>query len=183
MEKEINIWLNHNPYTDKKKAKPYSDGILQQLLQQALNTSKTIDIKKTINGKPYVDEPVYFSHSNCRQVYAYVISKSQEVSVDLEYIDYKRQVLKLAHRYFNKKEFAALLTLSATCQSEYFFDLWTQKEAWCKLEAGNLWSYLNKNMDGLPISFYKLKQIKGFAGTLASPNIITKVRINSIGEQ
>ena len=70
MVREINIWLNSNPYKNKRQAKPYSDAILQQLLKNSLNTSQPLNIKKNSNGKPFVDEPVFFSHSNCRQLQA-----------------------------------------------------------------------------------------------------------------
>ncbi len=182
MAKEINIWLNNNPHKNKQLAKPYSDAILQQLLQNALNTSRPIQIKKNKNGKPFVDEPVYFSHSNCRQLHAYAITTSHEVGIDVEYINKKRSVLKLASRYFHPEESEILANLPEVERPMMFFKQWTHKEAWCKLDGGNLWSYLNKLPAEAPGLFLcDSTQVDGFAVAVASPHSINKIRINSIG--
>jgi len=184
MIREINIWLNSNPHKNKRLAKPYSDAILQQLLQNTLNTSQPVQIKKNKNGKPFVDEPIYFSHSNCRQLHAYVISTEHEIGVDVEYINKKRPVMKLASRYFHSKEYQILANLPASERSQMFFKQWTHKEAWCKLDGGNLWSYLNKSSDDVSTMYLcDSSQVDGFAVAIASPEKIDKIRINSIGNQ
>lgn len=184
MVREINIWLNNNPHKNKRLAKPYSDAILQQLLQNTLNTSQPIQIRKNKNGKPFVDEPIYFSHSNCRQLHAYVITAEHEIGIDVEYINKKRSVLKLASRYFHSAEYQLLAGLPAEERSSMFFKQWTHKEAWCKLDGGNLWSYLNKLPGDVPAMYlYDSTLVDGFAVTIACPQKIDKIRINSIGNQ
>lgn len=182
MEREINIWLNHNPYKDKKRAKPHSDAILQQLLKSALNTSKDVIIKKGKNGKPYVDQPIYFSHSNSRQLHAYVVNTAFDVGLDVEIKKTDRLFMKTAERYFHPSEYKSLLGLNAKEQYELFYRQWTQKEAWCKLEGGNLWSYLNKMPDPKAQIFFKETTcVDGFATAIASREPVAKIRINSIG--
>ena len=184
MQKEINIWLNYNPHKNKRLAKPYSDAILQQLLQNTLNTSARIAIKKSKNGKPYVDEPIFFSHSNCRQLHAYVITTAHDIGIDVEYINKKRAVMKLASRYFHPKESKIITDLPTAEKSSMFFKQWTHKEAWCKLDGGNLWSYLNKLPgDEKGLFLYESDRIDGYALAIASPQKIDKIRINSIGNQ
>lgn len=184
MAKELNIWLHHNPYKDKKRAKPHSDAILQQLLQHELNTSETIEIKKNSNGKPYIKQHCFFSHSNSRQLYAYVCSPFFEVSIDVECFDSKRDVMKLAERYYNPKEYNVLKKLPKIEQINKFYQLWTEKEAWCKLEGGNLWGYLNQQpVEKEQLYFSMTTCIKGFAVTVACTEKIDKIRINALGQQ
>ena len=183
MDHEINIWLNNNPHRDRHQAKAYSDAILQQLLKDTLNCSADLTMHKNQNGKPYVKEPVYFSHSNSRQLYAYVVTTAGEVAIDVEWQRPDHAYLKLSQRYFTAAEQQYISSGHPDTQADRFYRLWTRKEAWCKLEGGNLWSYLGKaipNTDGL--YFHDLTGIRGFAACLASDQPITGCRINSLGQ-
>ncbi|MEZ5471593.1 MAG: 4'-phosphopantetheinyl transferase superfamily protein [Marinicella sp.] len=183
MDSEINIWLHNNPYKDKKRAKAHSDAILQQLLQKALNTSNHITIYKGVNGKPFVNHPVFFSHSNSRQLHAYVIHQDFDIGLDVELKKTNRDFLKTAQRYFHPKEYEDLFLVGEAARLETFYQQWTRKEAWCKLEGGNLWSYLNKLPSAdAKIHFCETHVVKGFAVAIASPEIINKIRINTIGK-
>jgi phosphopantetheinyl transferase len=183
MDNEIDIWLNINPYhTDRKRAKAYSDGILQQLLKNTLNCSADLRLKKNHHGKPFVDEPVFFSHSNSRQLYAYVVTTCGEVAIDVEWQRADRPLDTLARRYFHPAEQQVITAVDGAEQVERFYQIWTRKEAWCKLEGGNLWTYLNKNIpmtDSLHLC--DIQSIRGFSACLASEQPITRVRINSLG--
>ncbi|MGJ8662761.1 MAG: 4'-phosphopantetheinyl transferase family protein [Marinicella sp.] len=190
MDRNLNIWLNNNPFNNKTEAKPHSDAILQQLLQNSLNTSATINIFKNPNGKPYVHEDIFFSHANSRYLHAYVISKDHEVGVDVELINTKKDVMKLASRYYHADEVNYLSEFQLTQQITEFYQLWTRKEAWCKLEGGNLWSYLArpvlpdsplKTLEGKQFYMKCNDQIKGFACAVAATAPIEKIRINSLG--
>lgn len=181
MESEITIWLNNNPYKDKQRAKPHSDAILQQLIQDALNSSEPVKIKKGENGKPFVDQAVYFSHSNSRQLHAYVVSTEFDIGLDVEIKKPDRAFLKTAERYFHPDEFKALQALSDQQQLEAFYRQWTRKEAWCKLEGGNLWSYLNKMPNPqTPMYFTETQLVDGFAVAIATRKPVDVIRINAI---
>lgn len=189
MSQDLNIWLHNNPFKKKAEAKPHSDAILQQLLQNTLNTSRRVQIFKNDNGKPHLKEPVYFSHSNSQNLYAYVISTVAEVAIDLEVIKPQRDMLKLAERYFHVDEGRELKKLTTNEQVKCFYQWWTQKEAWCKLDGGNLWSYLNHSVlssnniqtqQGELIQMKDITEVDGFAGTVASTVDIEHVWINSI---
>lgn len=191
MISELSVWLHNNPYKVKQKAKPHSDAILQQLLKISLNTSDKVLIFTNKNGKPYVNQPISFSHTNSANLYAYVISKDCEVAIDLEQMKIKSDVLKLAKRYFAAKEFLHLKRLNETEQQMCFFELWTRKEAWCKLDGGNLWNYLSRSvmpgdsmnsLNGKHIYFKNIKKIKGFVGCVASTKKIDRLMLNSIGK-
>ncbi len=188
MSLELKIWLHNNPYDKKSEAKPHSDAILQQLLQNALNTSSPFKIFKNVNGKPYTNEPVFFSHSNSRNLYAYVISTDAEVAIDIERIRPQHDFMQLANRYFHTSEQQELSQLSAKHKQLRFYQMWTKKEAWCKLEGGNLWSYLNRPLTDHMLNdqhdnsafFTNIADIDGFAGTVASLTKISKIWINNI---
>ena len=175
------IWLHNNPHTTKRMAKPHSDAILQQLLQNALNTSAPIDILKNQHGKPFIDHPLCFSHANSRQLYAYVLHPTHEISIDLEHISPKRDVMRLAERHFHPSETEALQALSGTAQTRHFYQLWTHKEAWCKLEGGTLWQYMALAVADCPHQLYPLPNIRHFTGTVGSVKPLPALRINSIG--
>ena len=188
MSQELKIWLHNNPFDKKIEAKPHSDAILQQLLQNTLNTSKPVKILTNSNGKPFIKEPVFFSHSNSRNLYAYVVSKT-EVSIDIEKIKPQRDVMKLAARFFHPDEYRQMSQLTAENRTQMFYQLWTQKEAWCKLEGGNLWSYLNRSaaaenptltQQGSLIHLTNITDIDGFACTIASTTEFNHIWINSI---
>ncbi len=189
MSQHLKIWLHNNPYNKKTEAKPHSDAILQQLLQNALNTSKPVLIFKNANGKPYINEPVYFSHSNSHHLYAYVVSTEAEIAIDIERIRPQYDVMKLANRYFHLDEQQELSQLSTKNRTQLFYQMWTQKEAWCKLDGGNLWSYLSqpvlaghaiKNQQENLIQLTQITDIQGFAGTVASNADINSIWINNI---
>ncbi len=189
MDMDLTIWLHNNPYQNKAEAKPHSDAILQQLLQNTLNTSKTLTIHKNDHGKPFVNEAVYFSHSNCRNLHAYVISTTAEVGVDVEYMRPNHAFQKLADRYFSHDELAAMQPLAAAARRSMFYQLWTLKEAWCKLDGGNLWSYLNRSVLGLaqgqsavmPDKHIKTTQdIAGYACAVACAQPFNRIWINHL---
>lgn len=191
MVSELSVWLHNNPFKTKQEAKPHSDAILQQLLQNSLNTSKKVNILTNKNGKPYISQAISFSHTNSANLYAYVISKDCEVAIDLEQTKSKGRILKLAKRYFAIKEYDHIKSLHQDAQQLCFFELWTRKEAWCKLDGGNLWAYLKRSVmpgdpmktsNGKNIFFKNIKQIKGFVGCIASTQKIDQLNLNSIGK-
>lgn len=191
MHRELTIWLHNNPHTSRKEAKLRSDAILQQLLQNALNTSSRVAIHKNSNGKPYIEGPLYFSHSNSKNLHAYVLSSHHEVGIDVEFMDPQRDVIKLAQRYFDADEAQYLGSLDPAEAHRHFYDLWSKKEAWCKLEGGNLWTYLKHSVlhdnhmsntnSQAKFYMYENQLIDGFSCVVATTEPVAKLRINAIG--
>ena len=93
-------------------------------------------------GKPILD-PMYeqdlsfnLSHSdNCLVV---VVSRSNELGVDIERNDKPRRVVRIARRYFANSEMKELFGLSDSEQLSRFYDLWTLKEAYAKARGFGL---------------------------------------------
>jgi len=189
MDMDLTIWLHNNPYPKKAQAKPHSDAILQQLLQNTLNTSQALTIHKNAQGKPYVKEPIFFSHTNCQNLYAYVLSTTAEVGIDVEYIRPQHDYQKLADRYFCTAEIESLQQRDPTARRRHFYQLWTCKEAWCKMNGGNLWGYLNRSVlahtkDATTTSADRYikttNEILGFACAVACTQPFARIWINHL---
>jgi 4'-phosphopantetheinyl transferase len=111
-------------------------GYLRTILGQYLKI-KPEEICFTYNqkGKPLLDKKIIpkiefnLSHTNNYAVYA--ISKNN-IGIDLEKIDAKVEVENIAKRFFCDNESNYLSNLPSMQKPEYFFKLWTIKEAYLK---------------------------------------------------
>jgi len=132
-------------YKNKKGSKSFSKKALISNLSNYLKVNPdSIDVVKSKNGKPSVDG-INFSISHCKHIVVQVFTHSGHIGVDVEYINNNRNYLKLAQRYFHKKESRHLKKLTDSDSAKLFYNLWTAKEAVCKAEGGRLWYYLADN--------------------------------------
>jgi len=60
------------------------------------------------------------------------VNRTAEVGVDLELIRTRPNLMAISERYFHIDEIAQLASLAAAAQTDYFFKLWTLKEAFYK---------------------------------------------------
>lgn len=93
------------------------------------------------NGKPALLSPhlpIAFNLSNCRDRLVLAVSAGCAVGVDLEYCDRRRDVEKLARRYFSAAELRHLHACAGLAQIYRFYDYWTLKEAAIKASGGSL---------------------------------------------
>ena len=125
--------------------KRQNDLLLSNLSHYLHKPTKKLKLKKTPNGKPIING-IHFSISHSKNVLVYAFSLGNQVGIDVESINPAREVLKLAKRYFHPDEFLFLKNFNKQEQAYRFFQLWTQKEALCKLDGGRLWFYLKENM-------------------------------------
>lgn len=102
------------------------------------------DILKTEFGKPYLNhfENIAFNHSHSQNHYALAISKHmQDIGVDIEDLERKVRFEALAKHAFHPQEYQTWQDLD--CDPEYWFKVWTSKEA--VLKASGLGIRLNLN--------------------------------------
>lgn len=186
---ELMLWLNHNPYRDKAAAKDYSERILHQILYDACPESAPFHLKRTKNGKPFCDQALYFSYSHSRAVYLYGIDKRGPIGVDLESTEKKRDVMTLAQRFFHSDEVLQMKRLSDTERSDFFYRLWSRKEACCKLFGGVLWYYLSQsvlasqfidNDTKKPVYLTDINCVAGYVGAVATVEPIKTLWINTL---
>jgi 4'-phosphopantetheinyl transferase len=84
------------------------------------------------HGKPHVTGATaapQFNLSHSRDWLACAVASCAPLGVDLEYCDARREVMKLARRFFCPEEVSALEACQAAVQRDCFYDLWTLKEA------------------------------------------------------
>lgn len=88
-------------------------------------------------GKPFLLHPfnIQFNLSHSGEMALLAIGKTHELGVDIEIMS-KRSYLELAQSVFAKEEWIALAKAPLMLQALYFFQIWTQKEAFIK--AGGL---------------------------------------------
>lgn len=116
-----------------------------QYLSSELNTEvSNADIVSTEFGKPYLEHhpKFYFNHSHSQKNYALALSHSvQDLGVDIEDLDRKVRFEALAQHAFHPKELENWNSLEQ--QKEYWFKVWTTKEA--VLKAAGLGIRINLN--------------------------------------
>lgn len=94
------------------------------------------------HGKPFVKNrtDAYFNISHTGRYVACGVGDAP-VGVDVEEI--KPVDLKIAERFFNMNEYNYLLAQSEALRTERFFELWTMKESYIKLQGAGLSIPLN----------------------------------------
>ncbi|MAH61266.1 MAG: hypothetical protein CMF42_03145 [Legionellales bacterium] len=93
-------------------------------------------LKKGLNGKPYLVTPDHQSQlsiSHSGSLLGIAMSRDGEIGLDIEYHDQDRSIIKIAKRFFSRKEYQYIL--QSHNQSFAFYKLWTIKEALIKLQG------------------------------------------------
>jgi 4'-phosphopantetheinyl transferase len=107
-----------------------------------------------VNGKPALLNPpraLQFNLSDSGEWLACAITATAAIGIDLEYCDPQREVMKLARRFFQAHELAALQACAESQRSGRFYDYWTLKEARIKSTGGSLGRELE--VTGFGLSF------------------------------
>lgn len=96
-------------------------------------------------GKPSLkgntDISFNLSHSNGTAVIA--LGKNQQLGVDLEQINYQKEIHNILDNYFHPNEIFQFKALNNTQKNALFFKLWTLKEAYIKASGMGLSIPLN----------------------------------------
>ncbi len=179
MGKELKVWLNVNPHHDRRKAKQYSDDILQKLLKQFHPQTGFFEVQRGKNGKPFIEGGPHFSYAHSGRLHAYVID-DEPLGIDLERINSRRNYLGVAERHYHETEWQHMQTLNAQDQMNTFYQWWAQKEAWCKFHGGVLWYFLPKAVRESGLKFYDVHDIQGMACAIATRQKINHVSLNVV---
>jgi 4'-phosphopantetheinyl transferase len=122
--------------------------------------------RKNTFGKPEIDNdghnrPIYFNLSHCHKLMVVAITREQPIGVDVEWTLQDTSVINIAESYFSEPEIVQLKLLEKSKQQEFFFDLWTLKEAYVKACGKGLsipfkhFSYQFIPSDEIHVSFYE----------------------------
>jgi 4'-phosphopantetheinyl transferase len=110
-------------------------GVRRHLLAKYLNTSAAqIAFKVTTFGKPSLDAPydqpgLHFNSSDSGERAVYALTLRRDLGIDIETLRPLPDADKLAQRYFSPAELRVLLAYSGVAREEYFFRIWSRKEA------------------------------------------------------
>ncbi|MEZ5082177.1 MAG: 4'-phosphopantetheinyl transferase superfamily protein [Bacteroidales bacterium] len=144
----INQIVRFKNINDKKRSL-LGEVLCRKCLGEKLSIpSCDIEIKKTENGTPYLQEihpDIFFNLSHSGDWVVAALSE-REIGLDVEKI--KKPSYRIAERYFSTSELDALNSLKDQDKANYFYDLWTLKESYLKL----LGKGLTKSLGSFSIS-------------------------------
>lgn len=115
-----------------------SHGVLRVILSgYAGCNSSSIEFCQNRYGKPFLSRKngsntIRFNMTHSQEMACYIISKGQEVGIDIEYVHPDLDWLCVAKACFTPQEMIYLESLPNADQLQAFFILWTRKEALLK---------------------------------------------------
>lgn len=127
---------NRLPHEQAEKWMSYRAELRTILGQKLGLQAQEVPLLITEQGKPYIDgHPLYFnlSHSYHRAILA---TAPFEIGIDLEWMNPRRDMGRLARRFYAPAEAEAMSQLSEGKLLLHFYRAWTAKEAAYKLVGG-----------------------------------------------
>jgi len=106
-----------------------------------------LEVEASAKGKPFlanIELPVKFNLSHCNNVAVLAVCLHDDVGVDIESITRNRSQRNIASRYFHPQEITQLAQMDDTAYNNYFFRLWTLKEAFFKATGDGISAGLDK---------------------------------------
>lgn len=104
-----------------------------------------VEFLRTDKGKPYLSQSdIHFSLSHSGAWVVLAASKIELIGIDIEVFRVTRDLCNIAENYYHPREFARLKTLDSTAQVDYFYRLWTLKEAFFKATGTGISAGLEK---------------------------------------
>tara|TARA_R110001592_G_scaffold336960_1_gene622795 strand:+ start:61475 stop:62188 length:714 start_codon:yes stop_codon:yes gene_type:complete len=162
-EGELHLWFC------RRELVAGSEPFQREVLSRYAGVAPTdLNFAKGPHGKPALSSPhlsLAFNLSNCRDRLVMAISAGAAVGVDLEYCDPRRDVEKLAQRFFSATEMLQMRACAGAPKIDRFYDYWTLKEAAIKATGGSLGRELEATS-------FDLRESVGLAGE-GTPGSIT----------
>lgn len=94
---------------------------------------KDLHFERTPKGKPFLTQAnVSFSLSHSSHWAVLAVGRQDWMGVDIEASRLTRDLLDIAQSFFHPEEFQQLKAISGPEQANYFYQLWTLKEAFLK---------------------------------------------------
>ncbi|MDR7239961.1 4'-phosphopantetheinyl transferase family protein [Neobacillus drentensis] len=144
LSQEEKIQAKRFKFIDDQNHYVLSHGFLRNILASYVKSSPSdIRINRAKNGKPFLvsqagKNSVHFNMAHSENVVLYIVSKSQEVGIDIEMIKPDFDWYSIAKGYFSPQERLFLESLPREDRLKTFYTLWTRKEALLKLSGEGL---------------------------------------------
>lgn len=94
-----------------------------------------MEFLRTDKGKPYLPQrEIHFSLSHSEHWSLLAVSRAEFIGVDIEVVTATsaKNLISIAKNYYHPQELARLQALAGIAQNDYFYRLWTLKEAFFK---------------------------------------------------
>ncbi len=207
-DKEVHVWqasldciadfYNYLSIEEKLKAGRFrnqrdkqrfitSHGILRCILGAYIQSDpSSLKFERTKYGKPWISSynfeiSIRFNMTHSEDIVCFIISKSNDVGIDIEKIKYDFDWDSIAELYFSPKEVTDLQVLPRKERIKLFFTLWTRKEALLKALGTGLSDL--ENIKGIENDYMKRNYPlfsfsigENYQGALAVNNEISKIR-------
>lgn len=106
---------------------------------------EAVEFLRGDKGKPYLPQrEIHFSLSHSGHWALLAVSKIELIGVDIEAVSSTRDLTGIAESYYHPQEFAQLQRLTGSAQHDYFYRLWTLKEAFFKATGTGISAGLEK---------------------------------------
>jgi 4'-phosphopantetheinyl transferase len=107
------------------------------LSQQCGVAARELQFTSGEHGRPELAAPqctprLRFNLSHTRGLVACGVALEHDIGVDVEHVDRRLEIDRLAGNVFSERERTALYALPPAAQRERFFELWTLKESYIK---------------------------------------------------
>ncbi len=166
------LWL----YPTSSRTTPELNNCLQNVLNKVskLSTFQTIQLQKSVNGKPYFGPPyekIAVSFSYTKQFGLLGLSTKTAVGIDIVEVTESFKINDIVNSHFHSSERSFLEDLDSTCAKNWFFNAWVLKEAALKSTGeGIAFDGLRKIIVGIMNDSYFIKdgfkKEKAIAGSM-----------------
>jgi 4'-phosphopantetheinyl transferase len=140
-------------------------------------------------GKPYIaandvvtpdQRSLEFNISHSADLAVFGFSRAATIGIDTEFVNRRINVEEIAQTVFTRSELASMRALTPSAQFDYFFDLWSRKEAYAKALGMGLQIPFNEleigrqpMVDGLGI--HSFVPAPGYAAAFAVPQPVDAI--------
>lgn len=198
------LWDKHAsdlPQQEKEKVLSYKfdkDRILSLVSKVMLRTMltshfpgkdpKTWQFTTNYYGKPFIAEndqaaPLYFNLSHTEGLVACAVSINGDVGVDVETLNSRETILEIAPSVFTPNELDALS--GKENQIQYFYRLWTLKEAYIKHQGKGLsiplqdfeFTLRDRKIEFRAIDNKLIQHVPSFVSTLFQPRHMLSIAL------
>ena len=101
-----------------------------KMTPQALDLSPVVNTKPVLLNAPF---PVHFNISHCGSCILIAVSFDTEVGIDVEELVEDFDMDGFSENNYHPNEISEMARLEGDKQIDYFYTIWTRKEAWLKL--------------------------------------------------
>ncbi len=106
---------------------------------------KAVEFLRSNRGKPFLAQSnIQFSLSHSGHWALLAVSNALLIGADIEEVRTTRDLTGIAESYYHPQEFARLQNLGSLAQADYFYRLWTLKEAFFKATGTGISAGLDK---------------------------------------